>query len=141
MIVFFDTNVPLDIIARRMPFMDDSRAVVSMSGIGDVKGVATDMTFCTIAYIMRKSLRGEHLRGVLQTLHKYISLVPVNDNVMTEAIDSFVGDFEDEVQFRAALAAGADVIITRNKEDFANSSIPVMTPSEFLDKINHGGMS
>lgn len=141
MTVFFDTNVPLDIIARRMPFMDDSRTVVSMSGIGDVKGVATDMTFCTIAYIMRKSLRGEQLRGVLQTLHKYISIVPVNDNVMTEAIDSFVGDFEDEVQYRAALAAGADVIITRNKEDFSNSSIPVMTPTEFLDKTNHDGMS
>jgi predicted nucleic acid-binding protein len=140
MTVFFDTNVPLDIIARRMPFMDDSRAAVSMSGIGDVTGVATDMTFCTIAYIMRKSLRGEQLRSVLKTLHKYISVVPVTNNAMTEAIDNFVGDFEDEVQYRAALAAGADVIITRNKDDFANSAIPVMTPTEFLDKMDNGGL-
>ena len=30
---------------------------------------------------------------------------------------------------------GADVIITRDKDGFANATIPVMTPTEFLDKI------
>ena len=40
---------------------------------------------------------------------------------------------EDAVQRICAEDNGADVIITRDKDGFANASIPVMTPTEFID--------
>ena len=36
---------------------------------------------------------------------------------------------------KAAVAADVDYIITRNKKDFVNSSIEVVSPKEFLQKI------
>ncbi len=41
-------------------------------------------------------------------------------------------DFEDAVTSEAAIAAGVEVIVTRNKPDFSASSVPAMLPEEFL---------
>jgi predicted nucleic acid-binding protein len=46
-------------------------------------------------------------------------------------------DFEDAVQRICAEENGVDVIITRDKSGFADAKIPVMTPTEFLNKIEH----
>jgi hypothetical protein len=42
-------------------------------------------------------------------------------------------DFEDAMQYYSALREQADVIITRNKDDYAAAQIPVYEPQEFLD--------
>jgi len=38
----------------------------------------------------------------------------------------------DGLQLAAAVACGADVLLTRNTDDFKDSPILVMTPEEFL---------
>ena len=133
--LFFDTNVLLDVIAQREPFFADSREVLSLGLADSVIGMAADMSFCTIAYVMRNKLQGEVLRSVLRTLQRYVIIVPIGERAVSTAIERFTVDFEDEVQHRAALAAGADVILTRDKDGFANAAIPVMTPTEYLDSL------
>ena len=133
--VFFDTNVLLDLVAERRPFLDDSREAISLGLADGVEGMAADLTFCTVAYVMRSLLREDRLRVVLRTLLKYVSVVPVGAKAISDAIENFASDFEDEVQLRSAIAAGADVIVTRDKDGFVNSTIPVLTPTEFLDKM------
>jgi predicted nucleic acid-binding protein len=41
-------------------------------------------------------------------------------------------DFEDAIHYQAAVAAGCDSIITRNPEDFNETSIPVLSPAQLL---------
>ena len=44
-------------------------------------------------------------------------------------------DLEDNLQYQAALAAGCDCIITRNKKDFPLDGIlPLYTPLEFFEQ-------
>jgi len=43
-------------------------------------------------------------------------------------------DFEDCLQDECALENHADYIITRNTDDFKNSSVPALTPADFLQK-------
>ena len=43
-------------------------------------------------------------------------------------------DFEDCLQDECAKQIHADYIITRNINDFSNSNIPAITPSDFLEK-------
>ena len=63
--------------------------------------MAADLTFCTVAYVMRSLLREDRLRVVLRTLLKYVSVVPVGAKAISDAIENFASDFEDEVQLRA----------------------------------------
>ncbi len=40
--------------------------------------------------------------------------------------------YEDAVQSAAAVEAKIDVIVTRNKADYSNSPLTVLTPDEFV---------
>ncbi len=44
-------------------------------------------------------------------------------------------DFEDALQCAAALACGADVIVTRNLEDYQLSPINAVTPTQILNDL------
>ncbi len=41
-------------------------------------------------------------------------------------------DFEDNIQIASAVEVGADVIVTRDPADFANSPVRVMSPADVL---------
>ena len=44
-------------------------------------------------------------------------------------------DFEDAVVATVAKATGSDFLITRNVGDFAGSSVPVVTPADFVSQL------
>lgn len=44
-------------------------------------------------------------------------------------------DFEDALQDSCAVYSDVDYIITRNVDDFMNSSVPILRPEEFINMI------
>ena len=45
-------------------------------------------------------------------------------------------DFEDVLQYESAVAAGCEVIVTRDKRrHFPTGGIPILSPDDFLDSI------
>lgn len=44
-------------------------------------------------------------------------------------------DFDEALQAAAAEASAADWLVTRNTGDFARSRVPVLTPSQFLQRF------
>ena len=51
-----------------------------------------------------------------------------------EAFEKGWKDFEDCVQVTIAQNNKMDYIITNNKKDYVNSSLPVLSPQEYLMK-------
>jgi hypothetical protein len=60
-------------------------------------------------------------------------ITAIDSRTIAEAITSDLEDYEDAMQYSAAKHASVDVIITRNTKDFLNASIPVQTPTEFIE--------
>ncbi len=62
-----------------------------------------------------------------------VELLSLDDKITELALsdDSFP-DFEDRLQYYSAMENQIEIIITRNKKDFKNSKIPVLTAKEFL---------
>ncbi|MFM6021482.1 MAG: PIN domain-containing protein, partial [Dolichospermum sp.] len=52
-----------------------------------------------------------------------------------QALQSPIKDFEDAVTSAAAIAAGVEIIVTRNKVDFVGSLVPALSPEEFLKML------
>lgn len=64
-------------------------------------------------------------------------VIPENDDrVFTTARNTAFADFKDSMQNESALFGGVYYIITRNKKDFENSTIPIVTMDEFLVLAN-----
>lgn len=129
---FIDTNVIVDVVAKREPFFADSQAVLALCATGELEGVVSDLTFCNVAYVLRKALGNAQLRNGLRVLKEHLSIVPVGEAAITAAIENETVDFEDAIQLEAARTNQIDIIVTRNVRHFNNSPIRVCTPSELL---------
>jgi hypothetical protein len=55
-------------------------------------------------------------------------------------MDTGLPDFEDAMQYFSAVHARADIIITRNPEDFPRAGPTVMPPGEWLAAFSKGGV-
>lgn len=63
----------------------------------------------------------------------FVDVVDLQGRVVVEMLSSDWKDYEDATQNHTALLTGADYIITRNKKDFKNSTLPVCTIKEFFE--------
>lgn len=131
--LFIDTNVVVDLIAKREPFENDSRLVINLCEKGIVTGLISTLTICTLSYIMRKFIAQEKLRQSLRDLRNILKPVELSVPIIDKAIDSPMRDFEDAVQFYTAVYSQADYIITRNLKHFPQNDIPILTPTAFLE--------
>ena len=130
--VFLDTNVIVDVVARREPLFEDSQAVLSLCANGELEGAVSDLTFCNVAYVLRKQLGADRVRECLRMLKQQVKIIPVGEKAIQSALDDTSTDFEDAVQFAAAQNWGAELILTRNVRHFCLSTIRVATPTDYL---------
>jgi predicted nucleic acid-binding protein len=131
--IFLDTNVVLDLLARRDPFHQEAETIFSMIEERAFEAFVSAVSFTTIYYVLRRAFDRQHARSALRVIAELLSVVRCDASIITQAIDSEMRDFEDAVQYLSARAVEADVIITRNSRDFpADAPSKPLTPREFL---------
>ncbi|MBD2304998.1 PIN domain-containing protein [Chroococcidiopsis sp. FACHB-1243] len=130
--VLFDSDVLLDVLAQRQPFVVASARALNMVTQPQVQGYVSGHAVTNIFYILRRHVGSEAARELLSRLLQHIQVVSVTDEVIRSALQSSITDFEDAVTSEAASAAGVEIIVTRNTSDFAASSVPAVMPEEFL---------
>ncbi len=133
--LFLDTNIVMDLLEKREPYCNDAVRLFTMAYNRQVSLVVSPMTYSTASYLLRKH-GSEGVRNLLSNFRRLSRVATTNERTVDDSLASQFADFEDAMQYYTALKAKADIIITRNGKDFANSKIPVMTAAEFLATIN-----
>jgi len=134
--LFLDTNVLLDVLAQRAPWVTDAAALLSLVDTGQVEGVVAAHAVTTLHYFLRKHLGREKASATLVELVDLVTIATVDESVIQKGLGFGWQDFEDAIQAVCALQAGADYFVTRNRQDFSALSIPVVTPSEVLNYLH-----
>jgi predicted nucleic acid-binding protein len=130
--IFLDTNIILDYLdTNRQKLFPDSVKIFQLLENGDINLFASALTFSNIAYILRR-MNYADLMQTFADLREVIDVLPTDKDVLDTAIGSSFTDFEDAVQYYTAVCDNADVVITRNVDDFIQTSVPVMTPYAYL---------
>jgi predicted nucleic acid-binding protein len=130
--VFIDSDIILDLALFRTPYVHFSKSVLELAENYFVLGFTSSNCAANIHYILRK-FRGENdARFFLSQLLRYISILPIDHGIVLEALQSKFTDFEDALQYGAALRNRCDCIITRNTGDYKKSNIEVLDPENFL---------
>ena len=133
--LYLDTNVMLDLLGERKPFYDAIARIVSFADIGKFKLLVSTLSYSTVYYLLTKF---ESHMVVIEKLRKFKILTEsadLSDEIIDKGLVSDFSDFEDALQYYCALDAGCDIILTRNLKDFKHSSIPVLTPDQFIKTI------
>ncbi|UEG53670.1 PIN domain-containing protein [Mucilaginibacter daejeonensis] len=133
--VFVDSDILLDFILQRVPYFNVAADIIQLSGEGSVKCFSSVHGIVNVHYFAKKIFGEQATRAMLLEIMKLVDVVTENSNAVKQALTSEFSDFEDAVQYQAALNAGANYIITRNLKDYKHSAIPVMTAEQFLRTI------
>lgn len=136
-----DTNVIVDVLAKREPFFTDSALVLDRAERGEYVASVCATTVTTVFYLVRRHLGAVDTVGRIRDLTTICSVAPVNQGVVDAALHDAFPDFEDAILHHSAVLAGADCIVTRNVADFRNSSLPVYSPAQFLAALPTRGNS
>lgn len=137
--VFFDTNVILDVLANREPFVSDSSSVLSLVESKRVEGFVAAHTVTTLFFLLQREVGGARARRVLVDLLRVLEIAAVDRARIFQALAMDWEDFEDAVQASCAEEVEADYILTRDKAGFRGPHVPILLPAEFLALQGGGG--
>lgn len=133
MVVLIDANIVLDYLLKREPFYSDSKKILGLCCDERIDGCIALHTITTIWYILRK-VPDLQRRSAMRSICEILRVVGTSHQEILNALDEInFNDFEDCVQTKCAKTSGADYIVTRNPNDFKNSEISVINPSDFLN--------
>jgi len=133
--ILIDTNIVIDLLSRREKFYDEAADLFSRADKNELKLTISSLTFANINYILTKLKSAKEAREILRKFKVLVELLALDDKITELALsDDNFPDFENGLQYYSAIENEIDVIITRNKKDFKNSKISVLTAKEFLAK-------
>jgi len=131
--LLIDTNIVIDLLSKRDKFYDEAADLFSRADKKELELTISSLTFANTNYILSKLKSAKEAREILRKFKVLVELLSLDDKVTELALsDDNFPDFEDGLQYYSAMENQIDVIITRNKKDFKNSKIPVLTAKEFL---------
>ncbi len=134
--VLIDTNIILDLLAKRDPFHGDSEKIFSLADLGETELVVSSLSIVNTHYILNDVMKLKNSRTVISKFKVLVKSFDLNDKIIELALhDKNFKDFEDGIQYYTAIEAQCNIIVTRNLKDFRKSSIPVLSPKEYLTKI------
>jgi predicted nucleic acid-binding protein len=130
--VFVDTNIVLDLLQKRVGFYEEAQQLFTLADAKEVELYVSALTIANTHYILSKYLKME-ARKVLSKFKVLVEVLPTNDKILSLSLRSDFPDFEDAIQYYTAIENEIGFIITRNKKDFIQSTIPVLTAREYLE--------
>ena len=133
--MIIDTNVVLDVLLARTPFVQSASRVFALVEQSKIEASLCATSVTTVHYLLTQSLPRDEGRRALRGLLELFEVAPVNRPVLEGALQSKIADFENAVVEQAGRLIGAEAIITRNTKDFRRSSIKALDPAELLSAV------
>ncbi|NER32937.1 MAG: PIN domain-containing protein [Oscillatoria sp. SIO1A7] len=134
--VLVDTNVILDALLEREPFATDARSLFVAIQSKQILGYVTATTVTDIFYIVRKNRGSQIAKQAVSTILAEMEVCTVDRRILELAVSYEMSDFEDAVQLACAIADNLEAIVTRNPQDFTNTSIPILSAGELLARLS-----
>lgn len=133
--VLLDTNVVLDIILDREPFVEAAAELWELNREGRFTGYISTITPVNVFYVTRKIKGVDVAQQAVTKLVTSLQICLIDSACLQKAVTSALIDYEDAVQYEAAVANGLDAIVTRNVKDYRAAALPVFSPDDFLNQL------
>jgi hypothetical protein len=125
----------LVLVLDRRPFVDEATPLLQHVLAGDLEAKLAATSITTLFYVRRTIVGAERALLTVELCLRTFDIVAVDLHILDAAAHMLAPDFGDDVQQARAAAIAADAIVTRDRRGFANSPIPVFTPTELLKRL------
>jgi len=130
--VLLDTNVVLDLLLAREPFVDLAREIFILIENREIEGYLCATSVTTFHYLIQRETNKKEANEIIEKLLILFEVSPVTKEVLYDASVNSGIDYEDSVVYTSAYYSDINIIVTRDKRGFKESRISSLTPKEFL---------
>ncbi len=131
--LFVDTNIVIDLLAKRELHYLDAAKLFSLADRGKITLCVSSLSFANANYILTKLKNAKEARTILVKFKVLVTVSNLSDKIVELALnDASFKDFEDGLQYYTAIESNCTIIITRNLKDYRAANIPVMTAAQYL---------
>ena len=131
--ILLDTNVVLDVLLNREPWVRSASIIWRAIDEKRITGYIAACTLADIAYIAQRLKDQATAHIALNLCLKTFEICPVDRRTVNEAIQLPGRDFEDNMQIACAMFSGVAVIVTRDSAGFQASTISALSPDKFVE--------
>lgn len=133
--VLLDTNIVLDVLLNRHPWVTEASAIWAACDQGRLNGYVSASTITDIFYIARRASGLPTAHTAVRICLETFDVCAVSRQTLEQALALAGHDFEDNVQIACALLDGLDALVSRDKAGFAEASLPVLMPADLLSQL------
>ena len=130
-----DTNIILDLLAKREPFHTESAQIFSLADTGEVELIVSALSLLNTHYVLESTLKRKKAKSLIGKFKVLVTVHELNDKIIELALnDDEFSDFEECVHNYTAIESQSEAIITRNIKDYKKSTLTILSPKEFISQ-------
>jgi predicted nucleic acid-binding protein len=133
--IFLDANILVSVLNKEYPLFTYAARIVSLADNKKFMVYTSPVCLAIAFYFAEKKSGTPMAKKKIEILSEKLLITAVGKNEVLQAIQNKkVNDFEDGIEYYAAINNKCDVIITEDIDDFYFADIPVLKSRDFLQK-------
>ena len=133
--IFLDANILVSVLNKEYPLFTYSARILSLADNKKFKVYTSPICLAIAFYFAEKKCGSIMAKSKIELLVSKLLIASVDKNEVLQSLQNkMVNDFEDGIEYYAAVGSKCDVIITEDIKDFYFSSIPIFNSRTFMEK-------
>ncbi len=133
--LFLDANILVSVLNKEYPLFTYAARIVSLADNKKFTVYTSPVCLAIAFYFAEKKSGTAMAKKKIEILSEKLLIAAVGKNEVLQAIQNKkVNDFEDGIEYYAAINNKCDVIITEDIDDFYFAAIPVLKSRDFLQE-------
>jgi predicted nucleic acid-binding protein len=133
--IFLDANILVSVLNKEYPLFTYAARIVSLTDNKKFTVYTSPVCLAIAFYFAEKKSGTQVAKQKIKLLSEKIQITTVGKNDVLQALQNKqVNDFEDGIEYYAALNNKCDVIVTEDTSDFYFAAIKVCKAQSFLQE-------
>ncbi len=134
--LFLDANVLVAVVNKEYPLFSHAARIVSLAGQQGNEVFISPMSLAIAFYFAEKKSGTRQAKKKISLLAQNLKIAPnLEKGVMQTIWNVKINDFEDGLEYYAAVDAGCQIIVTEDTSDFWFSGIEVLDCHGLINKL------
>ena len=133
--IFLDANILVSVLNKEYPLFSNTARILSLADNKKFTVLTSPVCLAIAFYFAEKKSGTPLAKKKIEILFNKLSITDIGKKEVLQSLQNKkVNDFEDGLEYYAAINSSCDVIITEEISDFYFSSIPVFNSKAFIEK-------
>lgn len=133
--IFIDANILVSVLNKEYPAFTYSSRILSLSNTGRFKLFTSPICLAIAFYFAEKKHRAAGAKQKIKILCDHIEIAESTQIAVQKTLSNpAIKDFEDGLEYYAAIENRCTCIITEDKDDFYFADIEVLDCQQFFGK-------